>query len=100
MPYRILPDIDVPVPYMRWNERTGIVIVANRSTEADAHLRLNIPVDKLGPTLNARYAVTDLWNGGPQIILSAQALSDFHSSIRPDKTIRGGLGVIKIERLN
>ena len=93
-------DIDVPVPYMRWNGGEAIVVLANRNTEADAHLRLKIPLEKLGPIADTEYKVTDLWNGGRQKVYTAKALVDFAYTVKRDKTRRGGLGIIRIERIS
>jgi len=93
-------DINIPIPYMRWSGRTAIVVVANRNTEADAHLRLNFPLDRLGRTSRANYRLTDLWNNGTPKDYTSKALSDFAYTVRRDNTPRGGLGVIKIERIH
>jgi hypothetical protein len=92
-------DIDVPVPYMRWNEGAAIVVLANRNTKADAHLRLNIPLDKLGPTVGTRYRVTDLWNAGTPKVYATKALVDFAYTVKRDKKHGGGLGILRIERI-
>jgi hypothetical protein len=92
-------DIDLPVPYMRWNEGTAIVIVANRNTEADAHLKLDIPLERLGRTSGARYRLTDLWNGGGPKVYTASLLSNLTYTVKRDRTPRGGLDVIKVERI-
>ena len=92
-------DIETPVPYLRWQRSTGIVVLANRNEHADAHVVLNVPVEHLGPTNGARYAVTDLWNAGPTQVVSSVELSAFPYRIRPDKSARGGIGILKVERL-
>ena len=61
---RYLSNIEVPVPYMRWNETSAIVVMGNRHTEADAHLTLQIPLERLQGVPHAHYRVTDLWKGG------------------------------------
>jgi len=103
VPY--LSDITVPVPYMRWNGSTGIVVMANRSTEADAHLKLSIPLNRLrGSTAvgEARYRVLDLWRGGaPRTrTYTAGSLSNFDYVVKRDKQPRGGIGVLKIEAMH
>lgn len=50
-------NIAVPVPYMRWAGATGIVVAANRATDSDAHISLNVPIDKLRGSSD-RYAIT------------------------------------------
>ena len=89
-------DIDVPVPYMRWHERKAIIVLANRNTEKDAHFQLNVPLGKLG-TPQGQYLVTDLWTGGEPRVVAASELGDFAYTVKRDKTLHGGIGLIKIE---
>jgi Alpha amylase, catalytic domain len=89
-------DIDVPVPYMRWTEGAAIVVAANRNTERDAHLTLQIPVSSMGRAPSGEYAVNDIWNGGGTRIYSEEQLDHLPYTIRRDRTARGGIGVLKI----
>lgn len=93
-------DISVPVPYIRWSGNAAVIVVANRSSTSDAHLVLNIPVDKLGPTDGVRYKVTDLWNGGSPKIYSAKEMAAFVCTVKRDKISHGGIGLIKIESVH
>lgn len=93
-------DTKVPVPYFRWSGNRGIVVMANRDTGADAHLRLHIPVDKLGGAGDARYRVTDLWNSGKPRVLSATDLAKYMHTIRRDKVRHGGIGLLEVELLD
>jgi hypothetical protein len=90
-------SIAVPVPYIRWNQNTAIVILANRNTEADAHLKLQIPLQKLGWKTDARYKVTDLWKGGGATVYSGTALSGLAYTVKKDKSSGGGVGLMKID---
>ena len=93
-------NIIVPKPYMRWNDNSAVVVLANRSTTADAHITLDIPLEKLGSAKGARYRVTDLWNGGKTRTYSAAQLSAYAVSVKRDKVAGGGLGLIKIEKID
>ena len=85
---------------MRWNGDTAIVIVANRNLHEDAHLRLDVPVGKFAQKDNARFKVTDLWNGSAPKEYSSKALVGFSYTVRRDKSSPGGIGLLKIERVN
>ena len=75
------------------------MVVANRNPEADAHLKLKIPVEKLGVTVGAKYRLTDVWKGDAPRLFSAQTLSDFSYTVRRDRSPRGGIGVIEVKRI-
>jgi hypothetical protein len=90
-------DIAVPVPYVRWNARAAIVVVANRDTGRDAHLRLQIPLAEIGLAGHARYRVTTLWPAAAAKDCSAEELAAFAIVVPRDKTAGGGLRVLKIE---
>lgn len=92
-------DISVPVPYMRWNGGTAIIVVANRNTRSDARLTINIPVDKLTSSGTVKYLVADLWNKRGSKVLSARQLHGYPITVRRDNTSRGGLEIIKIQVL-
>ena len=92
-------DIPVPVPYMRWSDGTAIIVAANRSKDTDAHLKLQLPLEKLGPTARTKFRVTDLWNDGEAKIYSAAQLADLSLTITRDNTRRGGLAILKVEAL-
>ena len=57
-------DIAVPVPYIRWNKDTAILVAANRDASHDAHLTLHVPLEETGWGGRARYKVTPLWPAG------------------------------------
>jgi hypothetical protein len=98
VPYKA--SIDVPVPYMRWSGTAAVVVLANRNTTADARITLDIPLEKLGLLQqDTRYTVTDLWNGGRPKIYTAGQLASFVQVVNRDKTPRGGIGLLKVERL-
>ena len=90
-------DIAVPVPYVRWNERGAIVVAANRNADQDAHLKLRIPLQEIGLAGHARYTVTELWPEGRTEDLSEGALSAYACTVKRDRTVGGGLRVVKIE---
>ena len=90
-------DIAVPVPYVRWNDRSAILVAANRNTNQDAHLVLEIPLREIGLAGHRRYTVTNLWPAGESKTHSAKDLAAFACTVQRDKNPRGGLCVYKIE---
>ena len=90
-------EIKVPVPYVRWNDRSAILVVANRDTTQEASLRLEIPLRAIGLGGRVDYGVTDLWPGGRTKTYSENDLAAFTCTVRRDKTQGGGLRVFKIE---
>ena len=90
-------DIAVPVPYIRWNDRAGVLVVANRNTTQDAHLKLRIPLQEIGMAGHANYRITELWPGVRSKIYTEKELGEFALIVQRDKTPGGGLRVIKIE---
>jgi hypothetical protein len=90
-------DVAVPVPYVRWNRQHGIVVVANRDTDRDAHLRLQIPLAEIGLAGHARYRVVNLWPGGPSTVCSAADLAALTIVVPRDRTAGGRLRVLRIE---
>ncbi len=90
-------DIKVPKPYIRWHERSAIMVAANRDTAHDANLQLQIPLQKIGMAGQASYRVTDLWLGEETKAYHEKELAAFTCTVRRDKTPGGGLRVFKIE---
>lgn len=88
---------DVPAPYMRWNNNVAIIVMANRHTDTDVHLNLQIPIDRLGNAPGTRFRVSDLWNRSRPRTYSASDFVSFPYAIKRDKTPGGGIGVLKIE---
>lgn len=74
-------DIKVPKPYIRWNDRSAILVAANRDTTQDAHLKLEIPLPAIGMAGRAGYRVTDLWPGGETKTYEEKDLATFACSI-------------------
>jgi glycosidase len=90
-------DIAVPVPYIRWNKDTAILVAANRDASHDAHLTLHVPLEETGWGGRARYKVTPLWPAGESKAYSGQELENFACTVKRDKAPAGGLRVFKIE---
>jgi hypothetical protein len=86
----------IPMPYMLYNDTKAIVICGN-TTDKIVKGVLNIsfvgtPLDKV-----TKFTVTDLWNGGKPKRINVDDLQTFPVIMRPDKTKRGGVAVLKIE---
>ena len=90
-------DIKVPRPYLRWNNRSAILVAANRDTTQAANLKLEIPLQTIGLADCSTFRVTDLWPGGEPQTHDQKSLAAFTCSIPRDKTPGGGLRVFKIE---
>ncbi len=91
------PDIAVPVPYIRWNDRAAVLVVANRNTTQDAHLKLQVPLKEMGMAGHSNYKVTELWPGGGSKTFTEKDLGELALMVQRDKTPGGGLRVIKIQ---
>ena len=89
-------SIKVPVPYLRWNDRTAIVVAGNRNRDVDADLRLTIDLSGTSLAGQKSYTVTDLWSSQAPRSFTAAQLLDFHCTIKRDGTAGGGLSVLKI----
>lgn len=92
-------DIEVPVPYIRWNDRAAIVVAANRNLEKDATITLRIPLTEIGLAGHATYKGTNLFPGREKesVSVSGKDLAALALTVRRDKTAGGGLLVFKIE---
>jgi hypothetical protein len=90
-------DIPVPVPYLRWDDRSALLIAANLNTDHDANLQCNIDLDSIGPGSRKSYVLTNLWSTATPRTITAAELTNFSCTVRRDKTAGGGLAVFKIE---
>jgi len=90
-------DIEVPVPYIRWDDRAAIVIVANRNKTRDAHLTLNIVLTDIGLGERKNYVVTDLWSATGARTCTESEFKDLRCTAKRDGVSGGGLCVVKIE---
>jgi hypothetical protein len=90
-------NIKVPVPYVRWNDRIAILIVANRNKNQDANLELKVVLTDLGLGSHKKYVVTDLWSTTEAKTYTEAELHNFRCTIKRDGTAGGGLSVFKIE---
>ncbi|MDR0700530.1 MAG: hypothetical protein LBG28_15130 [Tannerella sp.] len=90
-------DIDsIPVPYMLYNDAIAIVICGN-TTDKTVKGFLNISLTGT-PLENAtQLQITDLWNGGKTKRIKTENLRKFPVIMKPDKTKRGGIAMLKIE---
>ena len=89
-------NIEVPVPYLRWKDRTVIVIAANRNRDKDATLKLKIDLAGIGLGRRGSYVVTDLWSTTDPMHLTEAELGDFSCVVKRDGIAGGGLAVFKI----
>ncbi|MGH9615427.1 MAG: alpha-amylase family glycosyl hydrolase, partial [Acidobacteriaceae bacterium] len=95
IPYK--SDIEVPVPYIRWSDRSAICIAGNRSIDQDANLKLRIPLKEIGFSGHAAYRFTDLWADGNAETYTETELKMLNCTVKKDKTSGGGISVFKIE---
>ena len=80
----------MPVPYLRWKDRTAILIASNRNQEKDANLRLKIDLSGIGLDGRGSYTVTDLWSSTDSMRLTQAELEDFNCVIKRDGVAGGG----------
>lgn len=97
MAVRCEQDTAAPVPYIRWNHRSAILVAANRNTSQDAQLKLRIPLEEMGLAGRSIYRVTNLWPGGDTKTYAEKALDAFPCTVKRDRVQGGGLQVLKIE---
>lgn len=90
-------NFHVPVPYLRWDGRTAILIAANQHQDQDATLKLQIDLQDIGLGGHGQYVITDLWSAAEPRTVTEAELSNFRCTICRDKTAGGGLAVFKIE---
>ncbi len=90
-------DVTVPVPYIRWNDRSAILVAANRNTSQDVQLKLRIPLKEIGLATHTSYKVTNLWPGGQSKTYIETDLAAFSCTVTRDGIRGGGLRVLKIE---
>ena len=90
-------DIKVPVPYLRWDDRSAIVVAANRNRERDAALLLKLDLSGSGIGGHKKYVVTDLWSETPPRTLTEGELGSFSCLVKRDGVAGGGLGVFRIQ---
>jgi hypothetical protein len=86
----------VPIPYVRWDGKAAIVVIANSLENEDVRFTLNIPLKEIGLDGHKTYNITDLWNNSKKI-LTEYELKHFTCSVKRDKTQGGGICVYKIE---
>jgi len=91
-------NIEVPVPYMRWNGSSAVVVLGNRNVSVDARVTLDVPFEKLG-TNNTKYRVSDLWRAGSAGTYTANELKRVVYWVKRDKTPGGGVGLLKIDAI-
>ena len=92
-------NIEAPVPYLRWNNHTAILIAANRNRDKDASLKLKIDLAGIGLSGRGSYTVIDLWSKADPVHLTEAELEDFRFVVKRDGIGDGGLAVFKIQPL-
>jgi len=90
-------DIAVPIPYVRWNDRNAILVVANYDAFRDARLTLQIPLQRMGWAGRGRYKVSAMWPAGESRSYTETELGEFACTVNRDKTAGGGLKVFHID---
>jgi hypothetical protein len=90
-------SMKVPVPYLRWENRSAILVAANRNREQDAMIKVRVNLEGTGIESHERYAVVDLWSGSGTKIYTASELNSFGCTVKRDGTRGGGLSIFRIE---
>jgi hypothetical protein len=89
-------NFDVPVPYLRWDDNSIILIAANRHRDEDATLKLNVDLAATGLGGRKSYLVTDLWSNSAPMRLTEAELADFRCLVKRDGAAGGGIAVFRI----
>jgi hypothetical protein len=95
VPYKC--DTAIPVPYMRWAQKKAIVVAANRNTEKDVKVVMNIPLKNAGMDGHATYTITSLWPQKHTTTATPSQLDGWSCVIQRDRTPGGGVAVWRIE---
>ncbi|MGD0732580.1 MAG: alpha-amylase family glycosyl hydrolase [Terracidiphilus sp.] len=90
-------NIKVPVPYVRWNERSAIVVAANGNRDENASLKLKIDLAQIELGGHGSYTLTDLWSTAEPRKLTAAELGDLSCTVKRDGVAGGGLAVFRIQ---
>jgi hypothetical protein len=90
-------DMKVPVPYLRWDDHAVVLVVANRSREQDALIKMSLEMAGTAIQGRERYAVSDLWSGLGTKSYTASDLKSFECGVQRDGARGGGLAVFKIQ---
>lgn len=90
-------NTNVPVPYLRWGDRSAILVAANRNRDQEAVIRMTLDLAGTGLDGQERYTVTDLWAGSGAKRCTASELKTFACTVKRDGTRGGGLAVFRIE---
>jgi hypothetical protein len=102
--YRIMavphiPYEPVPVPYLRWNSKRAIVVVANPYVNREVTVKLLVPLEAIGMGTWHSFRVTNLMTGQSEAV-SAADLGLYSCEVKRDKTPGGGVQVLKIEPID
>jgi len=89
-------DFEVPVPYIRWSDRSAILVAANRNRDRDAVIQLKLDISCLRLNGAKSYAVTDLWSATEPRRLTDKELARFRCDVKRDGIAGGGLAVFEI----
>ena len=90
-------SVNVPVPYLRWDDHSAILIAANRNRVEDAVVKTAVDLAGTGIDGHQKYAVSDLWSTSGTKIYTATELRSFECRVKRDGTRGGGLAAFRIE---
>jgi len=90
-------NVEVPVPYVRWDDHATFLVVANRNRDRNADLKLNIVSTDTGLGRHRWYVVTDLWSAAEVKTYTEADLANFRCTIKRDGIRGGGVSMFKIE---
>lgn len=88
---------ETPVPYLRWDDRSAILIAANRDRKREARCTFKIDLSPIGLGGHGSYDVTDLWSGTGSARYTEAELKDFSCTVARDGSAGGGLAVFQIK---
>jgi hypothetical protein len=86
----------IAVPYMLYSDNKAIVVCGNK-TDKTVKGFLNISLAGTPLESATTLQITDIWNGGKTKRIKTTDLQKYPIVMKPDKTKRGGLAVLKIE---
>lgn len=98
LPIGARTDSPAPVPYLYWNSDECLLVAGNPNPAAELSIHFTLPVEVLGWEAGTQFTVTDLWHDVAEQVIDAENFAKMTHTLRSDKTPRGGLLVLHLQR--
>lgn len=98
LPIGARTDSPAPVPYLYWNSDECLLVAGNPNPAAELSIDFTFPFEVLGWEAGTQFTVTDLWHDVAEQVIDAENFAKKTHTLRSDKTPRGGLLVLHLQR--